>query len=86
MKEYTKEERYNIAYQLDNILAADLDLMEEEEAALEAAIAIISPEYVADKQRDEDEAVEWYNSRTPEQMDEETRQFLEQLRKDGADE
>lgn len=82
MKEYTKEEKYEIASQIGQMLYA-LDLMDEEESALKKAMEIISPEYVADREKDEREAVEWYNSRTPEQMEEETRQFLEQLRKDG---
>lgn len=79
MKEYTKEERYNIAFLLDSVLSADLDMTDDEVRAIEAAIEIVSPEFVADKKKDEDEAVEWYNSLTPEQIKETAEEFLAKL-------
>ena len=79
MKEYTKEERYEIAALLNNVLLADLDIMDEEEQAIEAAMEIISPEFVADKEKDEQEAAEWYNSLTPEQIKETAEKFLAEL-------
>lgn len=79
MKEYTKEERYEIAALLNNVLLADLDIMDEEEQAIEAAMEIISPEFVADKEKDEQEAAEWFDSLTPEQIKETAEEFLAKL-------
>lgn len=68
MKEYTKEERYEIASQIGQMLYADLDITDEEESALKKAMEIISPEYVADREKDEREAQEFFESMTNEQL------------------
>lgn len=81
MKEYTKEERYNIAFLLDSVLSADLDMMDDEVRAIEAAMEIVSPEFVADKAKDEQEAAEWFDSLTPEQIKETAENFLAELEK-----
>ena len=68
MNEYTKEEKYEIASQIGQMLYADLDITDEEESALKKAMEIISPEYVADREKDEREAQEFFESMTNEQL------------------
>ena len=66
MKELTKEERYALAVKLDGILGADL--MPEEEAAIEQAIEFISPEFAAAMMAADDEAGEWFDNATEEDL------------------
>jgi hypothetical protein len=66
MKELTKEERYALAVKLDGILGADL--MPEEEAAIEQAIEIISPEFAAGTADLEREAEEFFENATEEDL------------------
>lgn len=66
MKELTKEERYALAVTLDGILG--LDLLPEQETALQRAIEFISPEFAAAMMEADDEAGEWFDSATEEDL------------------
>lgn len=68
MKELTKEERYALAVKLDGILGAEL--MPDEEAAIEQAIAIISPEFAEGTAEREREADEFFKNATAEDLKE----------------
>ena len=61
-KELTNEERYALAAKLDQIMGADL--MPDEEAAIEQAIAIICPEYAADTEAEIKEVADWLGNAT----------------------
>lgn len=58
-KEWTKEERWQIADTLYGILCG-AELMEVEEVALEKAIEIVSPEWVEAVDAQEEEAIEFF--------------------------
>lgn len=66
MKELTKEERYALAVKLDGILG--LDLLPEQEDALQKAIDFISPEFSAAMMEADDEAGEWFDNATEEDL------------------
>lgn len=65
-KEYTEQERWNIAAKLEGILGADLD--GDEEDAIQDAIRLICPEYAQMRDDEEQEAADWLDSTTPEQQ------------------
>ena len=65
-KELTKEERYALAAKLDGILGADL--MPDEEAAIEQAIEIISPEFAADTEAELQDAADFFDNATEEDL------------------
>lgn len=75
MKELNEKDRYALASRLEQILGADLD--PDEEDAIEQAIALISPEYAAMRDADEQEAADWFDSTTPEQR----KKFVEDMEK-----
>ena len=65
-KELTKEERYALAAKLDGLLGADL--MPEEEAAIEQAIEFISPEFAADTEAELQDAADFFDNATEEDL------------------
>lgn len=71
MKEWNKDERWELASKLEGILGADIDLDEEE--AIRDAIRLICPEFAAMRDEDEREVVDWLEN-TP---IEEQRRFVE---------
>ena len=66
MKDMNSKERWNLAAKLEGILGADLDA--DEEAALRDAIRIVSPEFAAMRDADEADAVDWFETTTPEEQ------------------
>ena len=66
-KEFTKEERWNIAEHLYGVLCG-CDLLPEEEDAIEQAMEIVSPEWVEEFERREKEAADWFDKATPEDI------------------
>ena len=66
MSELTKKERYDLAVTLDGILG--LDLLPEQETALQRAIDFISPEFSAAMMAADDEAGEWFDKATEEDL------------------
>ena len=83
-KELTKEERYALAGKLDAILGADL--MPEEIETIEQAIAFISPEFAADTEAEIQEAAEWFDNATEEEIKKMADDAMKSLppRKDGT--
>lgn len=75
MKELNDQDRYALASKLEHILGADLD--PDEEDAIEQAIRLISPEYAAMRDAEEQEAADWFDSTTPEQR----REFVDGMEK-----
>ena len=65
-KELTKEERYALAAKLDGLLGADL--MPDEEAAIEQAIEFISPEFAADTEAELQDAADFFDNATEEDL------------------
>ena len=59
-KELTKQERYELAARLFKLLGADIDA--DEEQTIRDAVAVISPEYAADMDAQEDAAVEFFEN------------------------
>lgn len=72
MKDWNKNDRWNLAAKLEGILGADLDA--DEEQAIRDAIRIVSPEFAAMRDEEEADVVDWFEN-TP--LDEQ-RKFVEE--------
>ena len=83
MKNEQPIDRWELAEKLYGILGADLDY--EEEKAIEQAIAIICPKYAEAIEQSIRESAEWYDSHTPEEMDEFVRQQMHELAPETED-
>ena len=68
MKKENRPDLWQLAIRLEGVLGADLD--PDEEDAIREAIRLICPEYAAMRDRDEQDAVDWFESQTPEQIKE----------------
>lgn len=60
MKEWNKEQRWELALKLEGIIGADIDLDEEE--ALRDAIRLICPEFAAMRDAAEEDVVGWFEN------------------------